>query len=253
MTKPRRWRAQPGPASTPGRATAGPTQPSPVMPVRGRRSPDRPVPGRFSGAVLAVGAVVVAAAAVIAVLLTQSPGAPAGSAAPTVASPSTAATQPAVGAALPAFVATENDPAVGRPIPEVDGASFDGSSVSIAADSRPKVVLFLAHWCPHCQREVPVVKAWLDRGGLPAGVDLVSVATAIDPNRPNYPPDAWLSREGWQAPVLVDGDGSIATRYGLSAFPYWVAVNADGTVARRLTGELRPDQLDDLVASVAGS
>ena len=253
MTKLRRQRAQPGLASTPGRAAAGPTQPAPATRVRDRRSPERSAQGRLSGAMLAVGAGVVAIAGVIALLLTQSPGAPAGSAAPSGAAPSAAATQPAVGAALPAFVATQADPAVGRPIPEVDGASFVGSPVRIAADGRPKVVLFLAHWCPHCQREVPVVKAWLDGGGLPAGVDLVSVATAIDPNRPNYPPDAWLSREGWQAPVLVDGDGSIATRYGLSAFPYWVAVNADGTVAARLTGELTPEQLDELVASVAGS
>jgi hypothetical protein len=29
------------------------------------------------------------------------------------------------------------------------------------------------------------------------GVEIISVVTAIDPNRPNYPPDAWLAREHW--------------------------------------------------------
>jgi hypothetical protein len=77
------------------------------------------------------------------------------------------------------------------------------------------------------------------------------VATGIDPTAPNYPPDAWLAREHWQPPVIVDGDRGVATAYGLTAFPYWVVVGADGTVVRRLTGELPPAQLDELVSSVA--
>jgi thioredoxin-like negative regulator of GroEL len=86
---------------------------------------------------------------------------------------------------------------------------------------------------------------------LPAGVELVSVFTAIYTNRPNYPPDARMARVHWQVPVNVDADGQIARNYGLSEFPYWVAVKANGTVAERLTGELTPEQLDALVALVA--
>jgi cytochrome c biogenesis protein CcmG/thiol:disulfide interchange protein DsbE len=202
--------------------------------------------------ILGLGVVVVAVAAFAAIALTQ-PGSPAtSSAAPGSLAPVGSASQTAA-AALPAYVADAADPAVGRPIPELVGASFDGSPVNIKADGRPKLILFIAHWCPHCQREVPVVQAWLDAKRLPAGVDLISVATAIDPNRPNYPPDTWLAGEHWQPPVIVDGDGRIATLYGLNAFPYWVAVNADGTVASRQTGELTPAQLDAIVASLGAT
>jgi len=212
--------------------------------------------------VLGLGALVIAIAAVAAVALAPGPAAPSAAAsvppsaqsaasvppgAPSAASPSAGA----AAADLPPFASTTNDDAVGRPAPQVDGQSFDGAPIRITADGRPKLIVFLAHWCPHCQREVPVVQAWIDAKGMPAGVDLVSVATAIDPNRPNYPPDAWLAREHWSVPVIVDADGQIATRYGLTAFPFWVAVAADGTVAQRLTGELTPDQLDALVASIA--
>jgi hypothetical protein len=38
------------------------------------------------------------------------------------------------------------DPAIGAPIPEVVGADFDGNTVSILNDGRPKILLFLAHW-----------------------------------------------------------------------------------------------------------
>jgi thiol-disulfide isomerase/thioredoxin len=206
--------------------------------------------------VLGLGALVIVAAAVAAVALAPAPApapaapSPAGTAPPSGATPASPSNAGA-NADLPAFASTTNDAAVGRPIPEVDGRSFDGTPVRITADGRPKLIVFLAHWCPHCQREVPVVQAWLDAKGMPAGVDLISVATAIDPNRPNYPPDAWLAREHWEVPVIVDADNQIAARYGLTAFPFWVAVAADGTVAQRLTGELTPDQLDALVASLA--
>jgi cytochrome c biogenesis protein CcmG, thiol:disulfide interchange protein DsbE len=202
--------------------------------------------------VLGIGAVVIAAAALAAIALTPSASPTASTGAPSSASPA-ATSSPAGGAALPAYAAGPDDPAVGRPIPEVVGASFDGTPVTIKAAGKPKLIVFLAHWCPHCQREVPVVQAWIDTNGMPAGVELVSVVTAIDPNRPNYPPEEWLARERWQVPVIVDADNRIATLYGLTAFPYWVAVGADGTVAQRLTGELTPDQLDALVALVSSS
>lgn len=219
---------------------------------RSRRAAPPPRRGSApSTLILGVAAIVIAGAAVVAILLTQS-----GSAAVASASPSGSArgTTYAVvtGTALPAYAPDVADPAVGQPAPEVEGASFDGTPVSIKADGRPKLLLFIAHWCSHCQNEVPVVQRWLDAKRLPAGVDLISVATANDPTLPNYPPDAWLARERWSSPVIVDGDRGVGTAYGLTAFPYWVAVGADGKVAGRITGELTPDQLDSLVASLTG-
>lgn len=142
------------------------------------------------------------------------------------------------GQSLEPFDPATVDPAVGQPTPTVAGVSFDGSRVTVGGAGRPSILVFLAHWCSHCQAEVPVVQAWLDGGGLPDGVDLVSISTATDPAAPNYPPEVWLDREGWTPPVIVDPSGSIATAFGLSAFPYFVYVNADGTVAGRVTGEV---------------
>ena len=50
------------------------------------------------------------------------------------------------GVQLPRYPNTGADPAVGMAMPELDGASFDGTPVTIANDGRPKVLLFLAHW-----------------------------------------------------------------------------------------------------------
>jgi thiol-disulfide isomerase/thioredoxin len=197
--------------------------------------------------VLGLGAIVLVGAAVAAVVLSGNADGGATPSASTGIRPATL-----TGRALPAFTDPAADPAIGQAIPEASGTSFEGTPVRITADGRAKLLLFLAHWCPHCQAEVPVVQAWLDATRLPRDVDLISVATSSDPRRPNYPPDAWLTREGWTAPVLADPDDSVARHFGLGAFPYWVAVTAEGSVAMRFTGELTPAQLDALAALVAG-
>ncbi len=155
------------------------------------------------------------------------------------------------GQSLVRFDAATADPAVGELAPTIVGASFDGSRVTVDGTGRPTILVFLAHWCSHCQAEVPVVQAWLDAGGLPDGVDLVSISTATDPAAPNYPPDVWLAREGWTPPVIVDPTGSIATAFGLSAFPYFVYVEADGTVTGRVTGEVPITDLQTVADQLA--
>ena len=147
---------------------------------------------------------------------------------------------------LPEYAGPTDDPAVGLPIPTVSATGMDGQPVSIGP-GKPTIVLFLAHWCPHCQREVPLVQDWVDAGGLPPEVDLIAVSTAFDPSAPNYPPADWLAREGWTAPTIEDPDREIATAYGLSAFPYWVIADATGAVQLRLTGEQTVEQLDAIV------
>lgn len=145
-----------------------------------------------------------------------------------------------------------SDPAEGAIAPEFASVDFAGMPQSLAHDGTPKAVLFLAHWCPHCQAEVPPLQAYMDGTGLPAGTQLISVATANDPTRANYPPSAWLEREGWTAPVLVDDMASaIARSYGLAAFPYYVILDGDGTVVERITGAVAPEAVAALLAELA--
>lgn len=140
------------------------------------------------------------------------------------------------------------DEAIGLAVPALKGESFDGSEVAIdGVDGRPKMVVFLAHWCPNCQQEVPVVQEWIDDGAVPEGLDLYSVSTAVDSSRPNYPPSKWLSGEGWAPPVLLDNDAADAARaWGLPGYPYFVFVDADGNVWHRGSGQLPRAELERL-------
>ena len=155
------------------------------------------------------------------------------------------------GLALP-LGGTEPDTAVGMAVPEVVGADFDGTEVRIAHDGRAKILIFLAHWCPHCQAEVPVVKEWLDDSNLPDNVDLIAIATSTSSSRVNFPPSAWLAEEGFDAPTIVDDEAySIGVAFGVNAFPFWVFVAPDGSVAGRTSGELTADVISDIAATLA--
>ncbi len=151
----------------------------------------------------------------------------------------------------------EADPAVGQRIPTVIGESFDGSKVQISPDDgAPKLIMFVAHWCPHCQKEVPLVKEWIDSGGVPDGVEIYSVSTSVSEQRPNYPPSEWLASEGWQPAVLLDDDtASAAQAFGLPGFPYFVLVDGEGRVVQRGSGEVAIADLEAALRHVvdAGS
>jgi len=152
------------------------------------------------------------------------------------------------GASLSPFQPGDDDPAVGEPAPAVAGEDFDGAAVTIGEGGRPQLVVFLAHWCPHCQAEVPRIADLARGGGIPSGVELVGVATSTTSGRDNYPPSEWLEREGWPGSVLVDTAGNeAANAYGLSSFPFFVVLDGEGRVVERQSGELTEDQLRDLV------
>jgi len=116
------------------------------------------------------------------------------------------------------------------------------------ADGTVRLIGFFAHWCPHCQREVPRVSKWLEENGVPAEIEILAVSTAVREGTPNYPPSEWFIKERWPTDVFVDNqDNDLAAAYGLAGFPYWVLVDATGRVVHRSSGELTEEQFGYLV------
>ena len=66
------------------------------------------------------------------------------------------------------------------------------------ADGTVRLIGFFAHWCPHCQREVPRVSKWLEENGVPTEIEILAVSTAVREGTPNYPPQNGLLRNAGQ-------------------------------------------------------
>lgn len=156
-----------------------------------------------------------------------------------------------VGTPLPALPQSGADTAIGLTPPTLNGSTFDGSPVDIVPGAgRAKMVVFLAHWCPHCNNEIPVILRWAATGGQPDNLDIVGVSTAANAQRENYPPSKWIVAKKWTWPVLVDSiDAEAAAAYGVTSFPTIVIVGPDGLVKARSSGELAETELDGLVAT----
>ncbi len=156
------------------------------------------------------------------------------------------------GTSLPRFETSTRDPAVGMTAPTIDTVDFTGEPVQAGgATGSPYALVFLAHWCPHCQAEVPRLVD-LAQGTKIAGVDVIGVPTGTTDEAPNFPPSAWLAREDWPFPVALDtATTKAAQAYGLSSYPYFVFVDAQGKVAGRTTGEIEPDQLEAIFQALA--
>jgi thiol-disulfide isomerase/thioredoxin len=158
------------------------------------------------------------------------------------------------GEALPTPVKGETfDPAVGMVAPTLKGSNFAGTPVTIGPDGHPQAIAFVAHWCPHCQREIPKLSEWLKTQGLPGDVELYIVPTGTLSNAPNYPPSTWLDDAGLASvPTLVDNDASDAhAAFGGGDFPNWVYLDKDHKVVLRTSGEYPDGEYDAIFGALA--
>jgi thiol-disulfide isomerase/thioredoxin len=200
------------------------------------------------GVALAVVAIVVAAIVVFAVA-----GSDDESGATNQVAPAGAVT--VEGAALPGFTDAATDPAVGTPVPEITAPLLgNGTEVTWASTGRPRLLVFLAHWCPHCQDDVDNLTDWLEEGNtLPTDrVDVQSISTLVDEGRGNYPVSDWLEEQSWPYPTVIDDEANtLYSTFGGGGTPFWVFVDADGTVAGRHGGELDPEVIAGLMNNLA--
>lgn len=145
----------------------------------------------------------------------------------------------------------DKDDGTGKVVPTITGVDIHGQPSTIGP-GKAAVYVFVAHWCPHCQREVPEIVKWDKAGVVPGSVELVAIATATQADQNNYPPSDWLVSEGWPGRTLVDSDQSEAAKaYGLPGFPYFVAVDKGGKVVARGSGELTEDEFKSVVDAAA--
>ncbi len=143
-----------------------------------------------------------------------------------------------------------SDPSMGETPPTLNGYTFAGKPVTIApgANGQPLMLVFLAHWCPHCNREVPRLIQWKEMGLIPEGLRVIGVTTASRNDQANWPPSDWIEEMKWPFEVFADSEmADAANAYGVDGFPFIAMVNAEGKIVGRHSGELELADLDDFV------
>jgi thiol-disulfide isomerase/thioredoxin len=159
-----------------------------------------------------------------------------------------------VGDPLPKF-GDGADTAIGMTAPVLEGFGFLGNEVTTTPGT-PMLLVFLAHWCPFCQKEVPVLVNWNSSGTVPDNLDVIAITTGTDEAQPNFPPSVWLANEKWPElwPVLVDNkDQTASNAFGLAGYPFMTLIGSDGKVLWRNSGEISAEALTEAVNAALGS
>ena len=154
------------------------------------------------------------------------------------------------GTALPTLPREGSDPALDTAAPILSGYDFRGNPISVNTpeDTRNTLLVFLAHWCPHCNEEVPRLVEWREKGLIPDNLRVVGIATGSRNDAPNWPPSDWFEEKKWPFEVMADSEEqTAAVAYGLSASPFMAIVDAEGILRTRFSGQVETTALTEIV------
>lgn len=111
---------------------------------------------------------------------------------------------------------------------------------------KPLVLNFWATWCAPCVKEMPDLDALHHKYG-----DVSFVGLAVD-TLVNV--EKFVTKVQVSYPLLIAGHGGIQSMRTLGnkqgGLPFTVVFNKQGQVAKRLLGQIKPDELDLLLANL---
>jgi cytochrome c biogenesis protein CcmG, thiol:disulfide interchange protein DsbE len=130
------------------------------------------------------------------------------------------------------------DPIVGHPAPDfslaVLGPATGKGALSLSDfKSKPIVLNFWASWCAPCKEELPLLEStWKQMQAQ--GKDVIFVG--IDFQESSSAAASFLQQNGITYPAVLDANGSVASKYGITSLPDTFFINRNGTV---ISKELR--------------
>lgn len=132
---------------------------------------------------------------------------------------------------------------VGEPMPQFTLKDLNGKTVKSTdfVGKKPLVVIFWSALCPHCQRELPRLQAYLNKHA--AAVNMVSVTRFSNDMHKQRTYD-YVKERGIKFPVLVD-DAGVNEAYQIAGIPTWLLVDTAGNVSYVAIGER--ENLDNIL------
>jgi len=118
----------------------------------------------------------------------------------------------------------------GRPAPYLEGKTLDGNSWGAELTGHVTIVEFFASWCPHCRRSLAAYPALIaERQVQIIIVNVEEEPAVVQAFFTRYPPPG-------RAGILLDTDGQIKRRWGVSGLPAVFLIDETGTIRASFKG-----------------
>jgi cytochrome c biogenesis protein CcmG/thiol:disulfide interchange protein DsbE len=147
--------------------------------------------------------------------------------------------------AEPATTRKADSPLLGKLAPDLVGDDYD------LVDNAGQWVLvnFFATWCTPCIEEHDDLVAFSNAHASTGDASVVSVIFSDTPDNV----EAFFEENGGDWPVVLDGDGRIATDWGVARVPESYLVAPDGQVRAKIIGGIDAGKLEQLLAEAKAS
>jgi thiol-disulfide isomerase/thioredoxin len=119
---------------------------------------------------------------------------------------------------------------VGEKAPGFTTETVGGSSVSVEGDARATMLVFFATWCPHCQKEAPVMSE------LESQYDgLRMVMVGIDGEDDPEKVQRFVEEYDIESPAVYEP--GLGSEFGISGYPTTYVLDGDNRVVGAHSGE----------------
>ena len=138
-----------------------------------------------------------------------------------------------------------SDPLVGHPAPNfslaIPGSSTGKSELSLSDfKGKPIVLNFWASWCAPCKEELPLLENTWKRMQA-QGKDVIFLG--IDFEETNSTAISFLRQNNVTYPAVLDANGSVALKYGITSLPDTIFIDRNGTVISKVSREITAQAL----------
>ena len=140
---------------------------------------------------------------------------------------------------------SRSDPLIGHAAPNFSLtmlSTHSSTSVISLSNFKGKAVVlnFWASWCSPCQDEAPLLEsAW--KQSHAQGKDVIFLG--IDFQESSNAGTGFLEQYGITYPAVMDTDGSVASKYGVTSLPVTIFIQRNGTVVSRVAQQLTSQSL----------
>jgi len=113
--------------------------------------------------------------------------------------------------------------------PPIDLPDLQGETVTLdeVVQDKYALLVFWATWCPYCEEEIPALNEMHEEYS-----DTLEIL-AIDYKESKEKVQSYAEEQGMKYRILLDTEGTVFQRYGITGTPTLMLVRQDGTICWR--------------------